>query len=102
MRFLKGSTSYGLLYSESSSRTLWATQMPIGVVILMTTDQHQVTFSNSEKLQSVRKSKKQTSVVLSTAQDEYIFIVKCNTGIQLDETVISSLELWIHNTECGL
>ena len=81
---------------------LWATQMPIGVVILMTTYQHQITFSNSEKLQSVRKSKKQTSVALSTAEAEYICIVKCNSGIQLDETVISQLELWIHNTKCGL
>ena len=42
------------------------------VVILMTTDQHQVMFSNSEELQLVRKSKKQTSVALSTAEAEYI------------------------------
>ena len=72
MRYLKGTTSYGLLYSETVQRILWATQMPIGVVILMTTDQHQIMFSNSEELQSVGKSKKQSLVALSTAEAEYI------------------------------
>ena len=58
MRYLKGSTSCSLLYSETVQRILWATQMPIGVVILMTTYQQQVMFSNSEELWLVRKSKK--------------------------------------------
>ena len=53
-------------------RIVWATQMLIGVVILMTTDQHQVMFSNLEELRSVGKVKRKTSVALSTAEAEYM------------------------------
>ena len=75
MRYLKGTTSYGLLYSETSSKNSVATQMLIGVVILITTDQYQVMFFNSEELRSVGKSKKQSSVALSTAEAKYIALL---------------------------